>query len=190
MMNRLTAIAYIDVLTVLMAWFLLHAQAHPTQGNVTDKAEFVAILEWPENSSSDVDLWVRNPAGTIVNFRNKDAGLVSLDRDDLGISGNSITGPDGKSIEAPVRREQASIRAIMPGRHVVNVMLYALRDKPPIIAHVQIVKLNPYRVIAEREIDLTAVGEERTAASFDVASDGSVSDVDTIDEISLAKAIP
>jgi hypothetical protein len=190
MMNRLTAIAYIDVLTVLMAWFLIHAQAHPTEGNVVQKAEFVAILEWPESSQSDVDLWVRNPYGTVVNFQHKDAGLISLDRDDLGVGNDSITGPDGQPIAATTRREEASIRAIMPGRHVVNVMLYALRDNPPIRAKVQIIKLNPYRVIVEREIDLSTKGEERTVATFDVAADGSVANVDTTDEVSLAKVIP
>lgn len=191
MMNRLTAIAYIDVLTVLMAWFLIHANhQHPTEGNVTQKAEFVAILEWPESSTSDVDLWVRNPEGSITNFREKDVGLVSLDRDDLGNVGNLITGPDGKPIVATVRREEASVRAIIPGRFVVNVMLYALRDPPPIKAHVQIIKLNPYSVVAEREVELTTKGQERTIASFDVSADGSVAAVDTADEVSLAKVIP
>jgi hypothetical protein len=194
--NRSTLIAYVDFLFALFVLFAMAALAvlkdnHDiSQGNVVQKAEFVAILEWPESSQSDVDLWVRNPYGTVVNFRDKDAGLISLDRDDLGVGNDSITGPDGQPIAATTRREEASIRAIMPGRHVVNVMLYALRDNPPIRAKVQIIKLNPYRVIVEREIDLSTKGEERTVATFDVAADGSVANVDTTDEVSLAKVIP
>ena len=195
MINRSTLLAYVDFLFAMMVLFAVVALAvlvdnhELSKGNIVQKAEFVAILEWPEGSHSDVDLWLRNPFGVTASFKNKDVGLITLDHDDVGISEDTITGPDGSKIEAPVRREMASVRAIMPGRHVVNVMLYALRDPPPIKATVQIIKLNPYQVIVEREIDLTTKGEERTVASFDVAPDGSVSDIDTLSQVSLAKVI-
>ena len=194
MMNRQTSIAYIDLLTVLVALFavvtgILLSQNHAlSKGNVEQKAEFIAILEWGDNSRSDVDLWVRNPHGDIVNFRNRDKGLISLDRDDMG-SNNVVLAADGQAITSTTRREMASVRAIMPGQHVVNVMLYALRDKPPIQAKVQIIKLNPYQVVAERTVPLTTPGEERTIASFDVQPDGSVSSIDTTSQIKLAEVV-
>jgi hypothetical protein len=194
MMNRQTSIAYIDLLTVLMSLFvvvtgILLSQNHAlSNGNITQKAEFIAVLEWDQSSKSDVDLWVRNPGGDIANFRNKDKGLVTLDRDDMG-NNNEITGPGGQQIATTVRREMASIRAIMPGQHVVNVMLYALRDRPPVNARVQIIKLNPYQVIAERQIPLDTAGEERTVASFTVQPDGEVADIDTTSEIKLAEVV-
>jgi hypothetical protein len=77
----------------------------------------------------------------------------------------------------------------MPGQHLVNVMLFSLRDKPPVSARVQIIKLNPYRVLLEREVVLMHTGEEQTVASFDVASDGTVDDVDTSAQIKLAEVV-
>lgn len=195
MMNRQTSIAYIDLLTVLLALFvtvtgILLSQNHQlSKGNITEKAEFISVLEWPENSKSDVDLWVRNPMGDVVNFRTKDKGLITLDRDDLGGRNNSVTAADGTTITNTVRRETAAIRAIMPGQHVVNVMLYALRDKPPIDAQVQIIKLNPYQVVLEKQVRLTQAGEEQTIASFDVRPDGSVDDVDSTDQVKLAAVV-
>jgi hypothetical protein len=191
-MNRQTSIAYIDLLTVLMALFvvvtgILLSQNHAlSKGNIMQKAEFVAILDWPKNSTSDVDLWVSNPSGQITNFRHRDNGLVTLDRDDQGINDQTM-GADGSPIDAPVRREMATVRAIMPGRHIVNVMLYALRGRAPIEAHVQIIKLNPYEVITERTVPLTSDGEERTIASFDVRPDGSVGDINSTSQFKLAE---
>ncbi len=195
MMNRQTSIAYIDLLTVLVALFavvtgvLLSQNRELSKGNVTEKAEFLAVLEWEEGSKSDVDLWVRNPGGDVVNFRSRDLGLVSLDRDDMGSANNTVIGTDGAEIANEVRREMAVVRAIMPGQHLVNVMLFSLRDKPPVSARVQIIKLNPYRVLLEREVVLTHTGEEQTVASFDVASDGTVDDVDTSAQIKLAEVV-
>ncbi len=195
MMNRQTSIAYIDLLTVLVALFavvtgvLLSQNRELSKGNVTEKAEFLAVLEWEEGSKSDVDLWVRNPGGDVVNFRSRDLGLVSLDRDDMGSANNTVIGADGAEIANEVRREMAVVRAIMPGQHLVNVMLFSLRDKPPVSARVQIIKLNPYRVLLEREVVLTHTGEEQTVASFDVASDGTVDDVDTSAQIKLAEVV-
>lgn len=195
MMNRQTSIAYIDLLTVLAALFvivtgvLLSQNREISKGNVTEKAEFIAVLEWDENSRSDVDLWVRNPVGDVVNFRNRDRGLVTLDRDDLGLLNNTVLGADGTEIANTVRREMVAIRAIVPGQHLVNVMLYSLRDEPPVNAKVQIIKLNPYRVLLEREVALTHRGEEQTIASFEVAPDGTVGSVDTESQITLAEVL-
>lgn len=194
-MNRRTSIAYIDVLSAIVAFFimvtgLLMAANHElSKGNIVKKAEFVVILEWPENSKSDVDLWVRNPFGNVVSYKHKDVGLINLDRDDTGTANNSVIGPNGTTIYSTVRREIATIRGIMPGQHVVDVMLYALREQPPIIAKVQIIKLNPYSVVVEREVSLSETGEEKTIASFDVLPDGAVTNVNTITEISLSKSV-
>lgn len=186
MMNRTTSVAYIDLLTVLFALFvmvcgiLLSVHISETHGNTTSKAEYIAELTWDEKSNSDVDLWAKNPLGTIVYFKNKDAGFMTLDRDDTGINDNTVIGPDGTRIMAPNRQEVLSIRTIMPGKTVINVMLYALRNPPPIHVKVEIIKLNPFAVVAEKEVDLTVEGQEVTIASFIVNQDGSFSDVDTV----------
>lgn len=195
MMNRPTSIAYIDLLSILLVVFvviaaLLIVQNHKAiDANIISKAEFVAILEWNENSNADVDLWVRNPLNNVIYYRNQNEGLVSLDRDDTGIDNNSIIDQNGQKIDAPVRREMTSVRGIIPGKFVVNIMMYALRNNPPITAKVQIIKLNPYKVITEKEVVLKSTGQEVTIASFDVLPDGSVTDVDTTTQIMLSEVI-
>jgi hypothetical protein len=195
MMNRQTSIAYIDLLTVLVALFvivtgiLLSQNRALSKGNVEEKAEFIAVLEWGENSRSDLDLWVRNPSGDVANFKNKDKGLITLDRDDLGVYNNSVVGANGAKISNNVRREMAAIRAIMPGKHVVNVMAYDLRDKPPVSAKVQILKLNPYQLVVEKELTFTHTGQEETVATFDVAADGAIAGVDTSTQVKLAEVV-
>lgn len=184
MINRPTAVAFIDFLFVLVFIFcgataVLMLEKHQHDGNVINKAEFVATLEWNENSNSDVDLWARNPTGDIVYFKNKDAGLMTLDRDDTGVNDDLIKNSAGQTVKDPIRREVISIRGIEPGQTTINVMLYALRDKPPVTAKVLIVKLNPYSIVAEKTVELYSIGQEITIASFIVANDGSVTSVDS-----------
>lgn len=200
MMNKQTSIAYIDLLTVLMAFFVLTTgllmvvNQQQAKGHVEEKAEYMVVLEWDDKSLSDVDLWIRNPAGDIMSFQTKDSGLMTLDRDDLGASGNRIL-VDGKIIEDPTRREIGSIRGIIPGQFVVNVMLYNYRNNAEQAAptevpvKVQIIRINPYREIINRGLTLTTKGEEQTVASFVVSGDGSVSEVKT-DSIPFAKVQP
>lgn len=200
MMNKQTSIAYIDLLTVLMAFFVLTTgllmvvNQQQAKGHVEEKAEYMVILEWDDSSTSDVDLWIRNPAGDVMSFQHKDIGLMTLDRDDLGASGNSIV-VDGKRIVDPTRREIAAIRGIIPGQFVVNVMLYNYRNNVEqavpldVPVKVQIIRVNPYKEIINRGITLTSKGEEATVASFVVSLDGSVSELKT-DKIPFIKVEP
>ena len=191
MMNKQTSIAYIDLLTALFAFFviisgLLLTQNHElSKGNVTNKAEFVATLDWTPGSIDDVDIWARNPNGDIVYYNNRDAGLMTLDRDDTGLDDGVEVA--GTTITAPIRREVISVRSIMPGQHVFNVMLFSHRSNQAIPVHVEIIKLNPYSIITDKDLVLHDTGEEHTIASFNVEKDGSVDQLDTTDEIVLSR---
>lgn len=178
-MNKVVAIAFIDFLTALVvfAFGLLYVQMQATkqaEGNTISKAEFVATLDWENGSNSDVDVWLESPTGDVLFFRQKDIGLMSLDRDETGTSHDLISDASGKMVTDPNRHEVATIRAIIPGRFIVNTMLYALSDPAPVHATIRVVKLNPYSVVFEKKIDLSVVGTQVTAGSFVVAPDGSV----------------
>jgi len=193
MMKTKTAIATIDFLWALVAFLviitaILFAANHDlSKGNIVDKAEFVAILEWPESNTSDLDLWVRNPMNNTIYFRNRDEGLVTLDHDDTGGTYNIVIGPEGKKIESSLRREVASIRGIIPGKFIIDTMLYKLDGITPVPAKVQVIKLNPYQVIAEKNIILKTKGEDQTIVSFNVNPDGSVSEIDTDTQYNLSQ---
>ena len=58
--------------------------------DVIVNAEFIITMSWPKDSKDDIDLYVMDPAGNIVYFRDKDNGLMHLDRDDLGDKNDQI----------------------------------------------------------------------------------------------------
>ena len=61
------------------------------------KAEFMIIMEWDDQSAYDIDLWMMDPVGNIVGFPNMNAGLLHLDKDDLGQSNDTVILADGST---------------------------------------------------------------------------------------------
>ncbi len=186
MMSKSIAVAYIDFLSALVAVFsalmvLAMAQkvVEDSKGNVDNKAEFIAELEWTDGSRDDIDLLVQNPYEDIVFFRKQDVGMMTLDRDDRG-NNNTTFAADGTRIENTTRKEVVSIRGIMPGKHTVNVLFYEKRMKEPEAkAKVNIIKLNPYKEVVSREIILKKSGDQITIATFVVDEKGGIISVDT-----------
>lgn len=178
-MNKSIQTAYIDLLTALFAIFLalyaVKSQAEASRGNMSAKAEFIVTLDWRDASLNDIDLWVKGPEGLIF-FKQKNAGSMTLDRDDRGFG----------AANDPMRREIATIRSIVPGRYVVNAMMWSNKGGPEPVK-VSVLKLNPYRPIAEKSATLENEGQELTVASFDVDERGNVTFVDTETAVSLGK---
>lgn len=195
-MNKPTSIAYIDLLSALVAIFVVlfalvvSQQNQQSQGNVDEKAEFIIQMSWPDDSLSDVDLWAANPSGDIVYFRHKDLGLMTLNRDNLGNSKNKIIGANGEEITDRSRNEMISIRGHSPGTYTCNVVLWGLRGRDTEVpVKVQIFKLNPYQIVAEKEVLLTKEGQEITIAEFTVDEANNVLTVDTNKQVSLLKGV-
>lgn len=179
MMNRPTSIAYIDLLSVCFAFFvmlaaLLMVQNADFHGDVPNKAEFVILMTWPDNSPSDMDLWLQDPTGQLIYFKNKDTQLVTLDRDDQGIGQNTILMPDGTRISDPHRSEMMSIRGIVPGTYIVNTLMYRKGDDHPIPVHIQVLKLNPYSVVTDRDIVFDHTTQEETVVTFTIDENGNI----------------
>jgi hypothetical protein len=178
----------------LMSFLLIRPTAEPPRQAVEMKAEFVITMSWPDGSLDDQDLWVKMPDGKLMGYSLKDLGVATLDRDDRGGHGNIYYDPaDGVRKIQPLRREVVTIRAIIPGRYVVNVHTFNSRDSwqefqsaavLPYDVEATMVKLNP------RVEDITKVksrmekqGDQRTLFAFTVAADGKVVEVETdVDE--------
>ncbi len=151
-------------------------------GDVDNKAEFLITLTWPDGRREDVDLYVADPDGRLVWFRSREAGLMHLDRDDLGL-GNDVIEVSGKKVINPVNQEIVSIRGIASGEYVVNLHLY--RDDRGKPVPVKVEKLNPrVELVFYGDVTLQDRGDEQTAVRFSIASDGRVKDVNR-----LAKAL-
>jgi hypothetical protein len=167
------------VVMFVLAFLMINPVART--GAVDAKAEFLVTLSWPDGRSEDVDLYVEDPAGNLVWFRSREAGLMHLDRDDLGRS-NDVIRVAGREIVNPLNQEVVSIRGIHPGEYVVNLHLYrAAPEARPVPATVKVEKLNPkVEVIFYGEIVLGRPSEERTAVRFSVRADGAVADVNQL----------
>jgi len=160
------------VVMFILAFLLINPIAR--SGAVDPKAEFLITLTWPDGREEDVDLYVEDPAGELVWFRRREAGLMHLDRDDLG-QRNDMIEIAGRFVINPLNQEIVSIRGIVPGEYVVNLHLYRAAGGKPVPATVKIEKLNPkVELIFFGSLELTEPGEERTAARFSVGTDGRV----------------
>ena len=157
-------------------------------GDVPAKAEFIITMSWPDYDPNDLDAWVRNPAGEVVWFRNREAGLMHLDRDDRGLSNDTIT-VNGRRIVNPLNQEVVTLRGIAPGEYVVNAHYYESKDVEtndpkagqPVDVTLTIVKVNPRAEVAyygQHRLDKR--GDEATLVRFSVRSDGSIGSFNTL----------
>ena len=92
----------------LLAFILMNPIAK--EKDIEEKSDFIIILTWDDESGDDIDLWVRDPLGHILSFRNRGVGMMHLDRDDLGLSNDKVQGPDGKIVYVYRNKEVVSLR--------------------------------------------------------------------------------
>lgn len=195
--DKANAIAAIDLLlNLLMLFIVVSAVAvaqmnQPSQAKSVDlKAELVVELTWADHNFSDLDLWVLLPGGRKVGFTDQDAGIATLDRDDRGGLGDVYQQGPGQPAIIPVNKESTVIRAIVPGRYVVNVHHFdhpgeaeigiPEKDPAPDPVRVRLTRLNPrLEEVASRTVTLGKVGSQASAFCFELQADGRVTNVDT-----------
>ena len=161
----------------LLAFILMNPIAK--EKDVEEKSDFIIVLTWDDESGDDIDLWVRDPLGHILSFRNRGVGMMHLDRDDLGLSNDKVKGPDGKIQYVYRNKEVVSLRGYHAGTYLVNVHVY---NKKPwkdgkqhrSNIHVELIKLNPYQEVAQAQFLAVGRGQEFTAFHFTLDIDGKV----------------
>lgn len=149
-------------------------------GDIPSKAEFIINVSWPDMDPNDIDTWVQDPAGNLVWFRAREAGLMHLDRDDRGMT-NDVIVVNGKQVVNPLNQEVVTLRGIGAGEYTVNLHYYEAKNGRPVEVTVSIIKVNPRaEVIFYGQVTLARKGDEATAARFTVLPDGSVANVNTL----------
>ena len=194
--RRENADAFTDLLfNVLIGFVFMFAVAliymNPVAktGVIDTKAEYLITVTWPEGNPTDVDTWVQDPAGNLVWYAAKEAGLMHLDRDDTGTARDTIT-VDGVTVVNPLNQEIVSIRGVVPGEFTVNVHIYAYDPgdlatpggaPPAIPVKVKVERVNPsVQVVFYDTVMLTGMGAEKTAVRFTIRTDGEVVDINTL----------
>jgi uncharacterized protein YfaP (DUF2135 family) len=149
-------------------------------GDIPAKAEFMITVSWPDMNANDIDTWVEDPSGRVVWFRNREAGLMHLDRDDRGLTNDSIV-VNGKQVTNPLNQEVVALRGIAPGEYTVNANYYESKDGKPVEVSVSVVKVNPRaEVVYYGQVTLARKGDEATACRFSVLPDGVVGNINTL----------
>ncbi|MGD9157219.1 MAG: hypothetical protein PVG39_02320 [Desulfobacteraceae bacterium] len=153
-------------------------------------AEFITTITWDLYNSSDVDVWVKDPAGNLISFKNKERGLTHIDRDDLGNLKDTFTLPDGRKVTYKYNQEIVTIRGFIPGEWIFNLHLYNKRSSQPVRVHFRMDKINPtVTTVLSKEILLKRHWEEKTVVRFTMSNDGKLIHMHDL-PISLVKESP
>lgn len=172
--NALLGFTYLFVVAVM------YMNPVAKKGIIDPKAEYIITVTWPDNNENDIDTWIEDPAGSVVWFRNPQAGLVHLDRDDRGMLNDTLT-INGEVITNPLNQEVTTIRGVVTGEYVVNIHYYSTVDSKPVPVTVRLDKVNPQlEVIYYETITLEYEGEERTALRFNIGADGRIGEINKL----------
>jgi len=145
------------------------------EANIKTKAEFVLTLTWDDGSKDDVDIWVEDPMGNLVYYKDKEKGITHLDRDDLGLTNDKTVGPDGEIITYKHNQEIVTIRGFMAGEWVINIHMYNKRDPTPTNVEVKIIKLNPTaETVFVKKLVMEIYWEEITIARLRMSRTGKI----------------
>jgi len=156
---------------ITFMFFISFAMINPTAdtGKVDPKAELMITVTWPDNNTDDVDTYVADPAGNIVWYNRREAGLMHLDRDDRGMFKDVLIF-DGKEVENPLNQEIVSFRGLSDGEYTVNLVHYIANGTEPLPVSVKVEKLNPsVKVVFYDTVLLGGTGDEQTAVRFTLA---------------------
>ncbi|MBA4782429.1 MAG: hypothetical protein H2045_04340 [Rhizobiales bacterium] len=140
-------------------------------------AQYIITVTWADNSPDDVDTWIEDPQGRITWYRDRNQGLVHLDRDDRGMLNDTIT-VEGEKIANPLNQEIVTLRGLVPGEYTVNLHYFESETKQPVEVQVRVSRVNPvYEVEYYGKTTLEARGVEKTALRFTILRSGTVMNI-------------
>lgn len=167
----------LQVVAFLFFLALLAIAPDSKEGKIDSKAEFIITMDWPDSHPDDLDLFVQDPLGNIAWYRHREAGFLTLDRDDRG-GANDFILVNGRKIPSPIREEIVTLRGVVAGEYTVNVSHFQATTGQPVDATVKVQKLNPTaQVIFDDKVTLDHTGDEKTAVRFRLDAEGKVIDV-------------
>lgn len=146
-------------------------------GNVNFKAEYIITVTWPDKQPDDVDVWVEDPNGNLLSYRDSNVGWLHLDRDDQGDLNDTVM-INGVETVYPINQEVVTIRGIVSGEYVVNLQYYKSSTGRPVPVTVKIEKVNPsLKVVYIDQVVLEREDDEITVLRFTLDANGEVTDI-------------
>jgi len=172
-----TDVTFRDMLTLVLAGFIaivilvlphINPPGKKDKEDIVPPGNVIVEIKWPNESNTDIDLWVQAPGDVPVGYSNQSGKLFNLLRDDLGHR-DDVSG---------INYEVAYSRGIVAGEYTVNVHLYRdLSGKLPIeITVVVSIKLSAGASAKQAfitKVRLSFLNEEITAMRFRLDERGS-----------------
>ena len=163
--------------TFLFLVAIMFMNPEAKSGIIDPKAEYILTITWEDNNPDDIDVWVEDPKGQTIWFRNPEAGLLHLDRDDRGLLNDTIS-INGEEVQNPLNQEIVTIRGVVKGEYIVNLHYYATETKKPVDVEIRLVKVNPkMEVIYYGTVNLEKTGTEKTAFRFRIGHQGAITNI-------------
>lgn len=155
---------------------------------VETDGKFAVVVRWQDASADDIDLYVRDPAGNIAYYSNRDVGLMHLEHDDLGKRSDTVQ-TKGGNVAVDKNEERTILRGIIPGEYAINVHMYNKEDRDPVKVTITLYKLQGDDLeVVKKERTLSVKGDEQTAFRFTVSADGTVSDINELKRSFVGRA--
>ena len=142
------------------------------KADVPKKAEYLITITWADKSTTDVDLWVRSPSGRIASFASKTAGLLHLERDDLGLKNDQMRTTLGQEITVEINEETTTLRGIEAGEYEVMAHIYAKSKNETGDISIKIIQVNPYGVRYVGSVHYSFKGQALSLVRFSIDADG------------------
>jgi hypothetical protein len=155
------------------------AQIEPedtSKADIETKAEYIITMTWERDDANDIDIWIQDPAGNLISFKQKSKGLTHIDRDDLGHANDFFFTPNGEKIFYDYNQEIVTIRGIIPGEWIINIHMFNQNQKvKPSTVSIKIDKLNPkVTTVFEEKIKLTDYWQEETVVRLIMGVNGDI----------------
>lgn len=149
---------FILVCCLTLFFVLTLMQILKNNEGIIHKAEFVMTLTWDKHDQNDIDLWLKDPQGNIIYYKDKEVASMFLDRDDLGHQNDEIV-INGKKTIIYINQEIISVRAIIPGKWTAALHFYKRHDKSKpgtiIPVTVRLDKMNPkITIVFQQELKM------------------------------------
>ena len=138
--------------------------AKESEGEAELPGNISVELRWPDESTSDVDLWVLSPDNSVVGFARKSGDIFNLLRDDLG-QANDVS---------DLNYEFAFSRGAPKGKYAVNVNLYRYGKgdtgpvKCTVIISIKKKSSSHVKNLFKKEVLLSEVNKEVTIYQFEL----------------------
>lgn len=157
----------------LLSLILISTVKNQTESLKKDVLYFIRI-EWQGDLDTDIDMWLQDPTGDMIGYRDKQRPHMYLERDNLGNDYN---------LKEPghVNEEIISVLKGIPGWYTLNLHWFDRRQdqRQPEITW-QIISMKPSMNTAQTGmVQMKFKGQEITAVRFKLNKEGMIEQIDT-----------